>query len=164
METPFYSDGLRFSCTRCSGCCRGGPGHVFLAKDDLRRLLARFHLDFPPFFARYCTLVDTGTGYALSLKEKRNYDCIFWEGQGCSVYEDRPVQCSTFPFWDSVLSSRESWKDHGQDCPGIGKGELRSREHIEECLWKRRAAGSIRIDAQMARRPELIDADTILGS
>lgn len=164
MEEPFYAGGLHFTCSRCSACCRGGPGYVFLAKVDLARLLKRFCLGFPDFFERYCTLVDTGIGFALSLKEKKNYDCIFWEGGGCSIYEDRPVQCTTFPFWNSIVASPESWADAGTDCPGINHGELRSREYIEERLWMRRSAGQILLDAKMARRPELIDADTLLGS
>lgn len=164
MDEPFYKDGLRFSCARCSGCCRGGPGYVFLSKADLARLLGRFGLGFPEFFRRYCTLVDTGIGFALSFAEKKNYDCIFWGAEGCSIYEDRPVQCSTFPFWNSVLATPETWAEAGDDCPGINNGELRSREYIEERLWLRRSEGQILIDAQMARRPELIDADTLLGS
>jgi Fe-S-cluster containining protein len=109
-------------------------------------------------------LVNTGTGFSLSLSEKPNYDCIFWEASGCTVYEDRPIQCSTFPFWSSLLDSRQAWKDGGADCPGMDRGELRTREYIEERLWLRRANPTIILDADMARRPEDLDADTILGS
>ena len=35
MSEPFYAEGLRFSCERCSACCRGEPGYVFLTKEDL---------------------------------------------------------------------------------------------------------------------------------
>ncbi len=163
MAEPFYAAGLRFSCARCSACCRGGPGYVFLSKDDLHRLLVRFALDFPTFFAKYCTLVDTGAGYALSLKEKANYDCIFWEKCGCVIYDDRPVQCATFPFWSSILASEGDWLDAGRDCPGIGSGKLHSRSHIEECLYARRSAGTILLSAEEAAHPEVIDAATLLG-
>ncbi len=164
MTEPWYQDGLSFACARCSGCCRGGPGYVFLAKEDLRRLLNRLSLDFPTFFRRYCTLVNIGTGWALSLGERRNYDCVFWSDQGCSVYEDRPVQCSTYPFWSSIMESRKSWQAAGDDCPGIGRGELRSPEYIEKRLGERRDAGTIVLDDNAARSPESIDADTLLGS
>lgn len=71
MEEPFYAGGLRFSCERCSGCCRGGPGYVFLSKDDLARLLSRFRLGFPDFYKRYCTLVDTGYRICAELGRKK---------------------------------------------------------------------------------------------
>lgn len=163
MGDVFYGEGLRFSCARCSSCCRGGPGYVFLSKEDLRRLLARLSLAFPAFFAEYLTTVDMGTGYALSLREKPNYDCVFWGEAGCAVYEDRPVQCSTFPFWSSILASEEDWLDAGRDCPGIGRGELRSRAYIEERLHARRAAGTLLLTKDEAAHPERIDADTLLG-
>ncbi len=164
MADAFYDEGLHFSCTRCSACCRGGPGYVFLAKSDLRRLLSRLGLDFPTFFKRYCVLVETGIGFELSLAERPNYDCVFWGEDGCTVYEDRPIQCSTFPFWASIVASKENWTDAGLDCPGIGKGELRSREYIQELLWRRRAEGAVVISAAAALKPEDIDADSILGS
>lgn len=163
MKEPFYSKGLRFSCTACSACCRGGPGYVFLSKDDLKLLTERLKLDYSSFIRRYCTLVKTGVGYSVSLAEKKNYDCIFWLDGRCSIYEYRPVQCSTFPFWDSLLDSKENWEDAGNDCPGIGHGEIRSREYIEECLWKRRAVGIIILDPSVAENPESIDENSILG-
>ena len=164
MSDPFYSNGLQFSCTRCSACCRGGPGLVFLTKTDLKRLLSRLELDFGSFYAKYCRLWEVENGsFALLLKEKPGYDCIFWEQNGCSVYEARPVQCSTFPFWSSIVESEESWRDAARDCPGIGKGSPVSAEQIEECLWKRRAEHPIYFDREMARHPERLDENTILG-
>ena len=163
MESPFYKDGLRFSCARCSACCRGGPGYVFLSRQDVSRLLSRLELDFRSFFKKYCILVNNGEGFALSLSEKSNFDCIFWTDQGCAVYDDRPLQCSTYPFWSSLVESSAAWKRESSDCPGIGRGEIRSREHIEECLWKRRAEGLIILDPLSARKPEDIDVNSILG-
>jgi len=161
MIEPFYSKGLHFSCTRCSVCCRGDPGFVFLSKDDLRRLLKRLSLDFKQFFRKYCTLVDSGTGMALSLRENLAFDCIFWGDTGCSVYEDRPVQCSSYPFWSSILESRSSWEDEYVSCPGMGAGDHRSREYIEELMIARRGAGTIVLSYGVD--PENSDEDTILG-
>ncbi len=162
MGDPFYSKGLRFSCKRCSACCRGEPGFVFLTRDDVHRLLKRLGLDFKVFFRDYCTLVDTGTGMALSLRENRAFDCVLWGEKGCGVYEDRPVQCSTYPFWNSIVESRSSWEDESASCPGIGNGECRSRDYIEERLFARRRAGTIVLSYGVD--PECSDENTILGS
>jgi Fe-S-cluster containining protein len=162
MAEPFYAKGLSFSCTRCSACCRGEPGFVFLTKEDLARLLRRLGLDFKRFFQEYCTLVDAGTGMALSLRENAAYDCILWGEKGCKVYEDRPVQCSTYPFWSSIIESRSSWRGEARSCPGIGAGELRSRAYIEERMLARRGAGTIVLSYGVD--PECMDEDTILGS
>lgn len=151
-------------------CCRGDPGYVFLSKEDLGRLLRRLGLDFPRFYKEYCTLVDTGTGLALSLREvaraggdgRESHDCALWGDHGCCVYEDRPLQCSTYPFWASIVESGSSWRREGRSCPGIGAGELRSREYVEERLLARRGAGTIVLS--YGADPESADEDTILGS
>jgi len=163
VEEPFYADGLKFSCTRCSACCTGEPGYVFLAPEDLRGLLRRFQLDFASFNERYCRMVNLGDRLALSLRERRDHSCIFWSQDGCEVYDSRPVQCSTYPFWSPILASRRSWEDEASSCPGIDKGALHPRGEIEDALYRRRAAGQIEFPLEAAKRPELIDEDKILG-
>ena len=50
--------------------------------------------------------------------------CVFLTADGCSIHEVKPTQCRTYPFWPSLIQSREMWKEEGKFCPGIGKGEL----------------------------------------
>ena len=78
--------------------------------------------------------------FELSLKEKRNYDCIFWSQKydgGCLVYESRPLQCRTFPFWVSVMSDKNSWERTALDCPGMNKGTFYSQDSIKNLLAMR---------------------------
>jgi Fe-S-cluster containining protein len=74
----------------------------------------------------------------LSLKEKSNFDCIFWDG-ACTVYCARPLQCRAFPFWQSILGSKEAWTVAASGCPGMGRGTLHGRDEIESCLAARAA-------------------------
>jgi Fe-S-cluster containining protein len=137
-QEPFYAPGLRFSCTRCSACCRYDPGYVFLSQKDAQTLAKTLKMYYINFIEVYCRWIPQGGGWEqLSLKEQSNYDCIFWK-DGCSVYEGRPLQCRTFPFWQSILNSPEAWEGAAAECPGIGKGRLYTREHIESCLARRR--------------------------
>jgi Fe-S-cluster containining protein len=133
----FYEDGLRFECTRCSKCCRHTPGYVFLSEEDIGPLLSALNLSRHDFLRLYCRHVRIGPAHRLSLKEKPNVDCILWEGGGCSVYAARPLQCRSFPFWSSCLSSADEWELHARQCPGMGKGRLHSREEIEGWLAQR---------------------------
>jgi len=136
QERPFYAQGLLFSCTRCSACCRYESGFVFLSEKDASRLGAVFNMEYGEFAAAFCRWVPSENGKErLSLKEKSNYDCIFWsQEKGCTVYESRPVQCRAFPFWSSVLNSRESWESTAAGCPGIGQGALFSADSMEKWL------------------------------
>ena len=140
-EQPFFAEGLRFSCTRCSSCCRHESGYVYLSENDLSRLANKFGMDYTAFVETWCRWIPfTQSRERLSLKEKSNFDCIFWNasvgdtasgGGGCKVYNARPLQCRSFPFWDFVVCSQQAWEAAGKDCPGINNGELHSREKIE---------------------------------
>ena len=136
----FYSQGLRFSCKRCSDCCRHEPGFVFLSEKDVSALEAALKLGHDDFMKRYCRWVPDEDGKRrLSLKEKFNYDCIFWAKEaGCRVYEARPLQCVAFPFWPSVLKDEDSWEMAARECPGMNQGSSHSPEAIKEWLSDRR--------------------------
>ncbi len=122
----FYDQGLRFSCTQCSRCCRHDSGYVFISQQDLSRLSEGLEIPEEQVIAMYCRDVNTGMGRQLSLREKSNKDCIFWKDGGCSVYAHRPEQCRTYPFWSHVLEDEASWQREAKECPGIGIGKLHS--------------------------------------
>ena len=133
-DQPFYADGLKFSCTRCSCCCRHESGFVYLSENDLSRLANKFEMDYTAFVKTWCRWIPFTPGRErLSLKEKSNFDCIFWNAV-CTVYHERPLQCRSFPFWDFILCSKQAWEAAGKDCPGINNGELHSREKIERIV------------------------------
>jgi Fe-S-cluster containining protein len=136
-EPPFYAQGLRFSCARCSECCRIDPGFVFLRKNDMEMLVSALRMTYTEFIQRYCRWTPNAGGREqLSLREKANYDCIFWSN-GCAIYEARPLQCRAYPFWPSMLASRDAWE--AARCAGMGRGTLYSREEIEVALARQRA-------------------------
>jgi Fe-S-cluster containining protein len=133
-KTPFYETGLRFSCVRCSACCRYESGFVFLSRSDLDALSFELKMKNDDFIAAYCRWIGTPDSFfQLSLREKSNYDCVFWK-DGCTVYKARPRQCRSFPFWPSILESSGMWENAALSCPGMGKGILHTKEQIETCL------------------------------
>lgn len=131
-KEKFYKDGLNFSCQRCSFCCGHSPGFVYLSKRDLDSLRNFFNMSVTEFVQKYCRWADYYYGkQVLALLEKENYDCILWE-QGCSAYEARPVQCSTYPFWSWMIENKAMWTECAADCPGMNKGRLWTFDEIEQ--------------------------------
>lgn len=125
-------NGVCFSCTQCSHCCRHDPGFVYLSQKDLTKLCRWFKLDSKVFISNFCRFVPYYDGTeVLSLKEKANYDCFFWDN-GCTVYEARPVQCRTYPFWNSIIENMNSWNHEAQYCPGMNHGKSYTSVEIQE--------------------------------
>jgi len=133
-DLPFYAAGLRFSCKRCSCCCRHESGFVYLSENDLSRLANELKMEYTAFIQTWCRWIPFEWGAErLSLREKSNFDCVFWNA-GCTVYDARPLQCRTYPFWDNIACSPAAWETAGRRCPGINSGELHTREEIERFL------------------------------
>jgi Fe-S-cluster containining protein len=125
---PWYREGLRFECTRCGHCCGGGPGTIRVSDEEIGALARRLELADDEFRARYTRRLRNGD---ISLVEKKNYDCVFFDREKrCRVYEDRPRQCRTWPFWQSVVHTRETWEDEAGECPGMDAGPLHDFEEI----------------------------------
>jgi uncharacterized protein len=126
--------GLNFECTRCGNCCRQEPGHVFLSALDLRRLAVCLDMSDEEFFVEYCEVVDLHLAERVSLIAEDNGDCVFLGEDGCDVYEHRPLQCRTYPFWATHLIDRASWHKAGETCPGIDAGRLWTQREIQDLV------------------------------
>ncbi|HWE38686.1 MAG TPA: YkgJ family cysteine cluster protein [Isosphaeraceae bacterium] len=128
-NTPWYRDGLAFECTRCGACCTGAPGYVWVDSGEIDRLAAQLGLDVAAFVRRYVRQV----GDRLSLIERPNGDCVFWDREsGCMVYEARPEQCRTWPFWPMNIANRAAWRRVGRRCPGVDQGPLYTIDQIRD--------------------------------
>jgi Fe-S-cluster containining protein len=123
----------RFQCIGCGYCCRHEPGFVFLTKEDLLSMAIFLTMKPEQFKLQHCRRISMSYGDVISLNEKKNHDCIFWD-QGCSVYSVRPVQCRSYPFWPGIIQSDYTWNQEKQYCPGIDKGPILDKKEIEESL------------------------------
>jgi Fe-S-cluster containining protein len=125
---PWFTGGLRFRCTGCGDCCTGAPGYVWVTGEEMELLAQHLGLTRDEFEREYVRSV----GVRKSLVEYDNGDCVFFDGKSrkCTVYEARPRQCRTWPFWESNVRSPEAWERTCEVCPGSGKGKLHSAEHI----------------------------------
>ena len=134
----WYKDGLQFTCTQCGNCCTGPPGYVWVTREEIRRIaeyLEREDEWLPDDMLRRI-------GFKYSLSEKSNGDCVFLQAingkRTCSIYPVRPLQCRTWPFWDSNLKSKRAWDEAADNvCPGMNEGKRHNFVAIEEVRLKK---------------------------
>lgn len=128
-EPEFFLDGLKFDCLRCGACCTGEEGYVFLTEEDVERLTEGLGLTRDELIEKYLRIVDG----KYSLQEIEDGRCVFWVG-GCRVYEHRPYQCRSYPFWPSIMQSKDSWNQLAATCVGVGHGRVHTEEEIQGWL------------------------------
>ena len=110
------NDTFLFSCSKnvsCfNECCR--DLNQFLTPYDILRLKHRLGLSSRLFLERYTTQ-QTGSETGLPIITLKTNDphtlkCPFVTSSGCSVYEDRPSSCRTYPLVRIASRSRETGK------------------------------------------------------
>jgi hypothetical protein len=117
---------------------------VLVTEAEIGALAARLGVSPAEFVTRFTHM--TTKGRSLNEVESRGphpaiegdvrRDCVFLDRTGvpgravCGVYEDRPAQCRTWPFWPSVVRSREAWDRATRICPGMNRGTLVPVEQV----------------------------------
>lgn len=138
--SPWYRQGLRFSCTQCGKCCTGSPGFIWVTEAEMNEMADFLKLSLKDFKRLYVKKV--GQRYSLVEKKTENHSCVFYREKKCQVYAARPLQCRAYPFWKENLLSEESWKQTAQECEGIqADAPLIAQETIEELLEAQQKQG-----------------------
>ena len=127
--TPWFAPGLPFRCTQCGNCCTGTSGYVWVTSEEIEAIAQ--HLDKPIGEIR---LMHTRPARnQTSLTEFANGDCTFFDpaSRSCRIYEVRPQQCRTWPFWQSNIATPQAWDQTRNQCPGAGEGEFIPWEQVQ---------------------------------
>ncbi|WP_419774876.1 YkgJ family cysteine cluster protein [Halarcobacter sp.] len=117
-------DGYEFAfnpkgCDSCEGnCCIGESGNIWISRQEIEYLKNHLNISIEELASKYIEK----RGYRYSIKERKlaedNYACIFFdlEKKQCGIYEARPTQCRTFPFWEYFKINKE---EVIKECPAI---------------------------------------------
>ncbi len=123
MSNIIKKDGYSYSfdasaCATCQArCCTGESGYIHVSTQEIENISEFLGLDTEEFMKKYLFK----HGYRYSIKERKfgeSYECAFYnrEANGCAIYEVRPSQCRTFPFWDYYKNRVDELKF---ECPGV---------------------------------------------
>ncbi len=124
MDNLVKKDGFNFAfnpkgCDSCAGnCCIGESGYIWINPTEIEALALHLKLSTEDLKVKYLNKIS----YKYSIKEvqlsKDNYACCFFDldKKQCSIYNVRPKQCRTFPFWDYF---KENIDEVVKECPAI---------------------------------------------
>lgn len=106
-------------CNSCQGnCCIGESGNIWITRQEIEYLKNHLNITIEELAHKYIEK----RGYRYSIKERKlaedNYACIFFdlEKKQCAIYEARPNQCRTFPFWEYFKTNKQ---EVIKECPAI---------------------------------------------
>jgi hypothetical protein len=139
VKTAWWSGGIHFECTGSGRCCvsRGEYGFVYLTREDQHRLAEHFGLAPAAFRLTFCAKTE---GHWHLADAPGATACRFLDGTRCTVYEARPTQCRTWPFWPENMDARKWDEEVAAFCAGVGRGRLWSAEEIRAVVDRQRRA------------------------
>ncbi len=126
MSTIREKDGFDFTfdelkCGECDGlCCIGESGFIWVNSGEMREIAKFLQIDLAEFKEEYLKKIN----YKYSIKERRvsqdNYECLFFDREirGCTIYDVRPKQCRTYPFWEYFKNNTDELM---RECIAISK-------------------------------------------
>jgi len=107
------------ACNSCGGaCCIGESGYIWVSMNEIETIAKELNLSVEDFAKRY--LIRAKNRYSLTeyYDKELGYACIFFDKatRQCKIYNARPTQCRTFPFWKDF---KENINELMQECPGV---------------------------------------------
>lgn len=139
--SPWYADGLDFTCTTCGNCCTGGPGYVWVTDREIELAAEHLGLGLADFRRKYCRKISGRVSFKEVRRPNGNHDCVFlteipadagrkdlepgepvpMTRRVCGLYQVRPLQCRTWPFWKENLVTESAWERAAKGCPGMNR-------------------------------------------
>ena len=123
----YYPADVQWSCINCGDCCGDVDQRtrmIQLLPEDITRIMETGATDFyEPW--------DEGAFKGLMCKQDGK--CIFYKGDGCSIYNHHALLCRMYPFW---LEKQDEYFLFGIDheCRGTGKGKTLDEDFYKKLL------------------------------
>lgn len=105
---------IQFTCLQCGECCK--VGFIYLKKGEAEKIASHLNLSLREFkkqHTRYLFL------QGRVMKWDDNSACPFIKDNKCGIYEARPSQCATWPYWTRLEQSEYELNRAKEYCKGI---------------------------------------------
>lgn len=123
----WFEKSASFACSACGKCCKSSDNRVFINPREREAIAAVVGITTEAFDLNYTKDIIHSDGTKLTTLKMHpdKKQCIFLVGNKCSVYEARPVQCRTYPYWPQNMIGKAEWNAEANSCEGI---KLRAKD------------------------------------
>ena len=127
-----YPPNVCFECNKCGLCCGNTPQktrHILLLQNEAKNIAVHSSKTISAF----STEIDDKSPYVYEMKKTQEGKCVFFESNRCSIYSQRPLTCSFYPFELKYDLNRETHVFNVTlECPAINQGRALSQKDFEK--------------------------------
>ena len=125
MSNVIEKDGYEYkfdsnACLACGGyCCVGESGYIWIKYEEIEAVADFLNIGIEEFATTYLKKVKHRYSLIERYREAdEDWACIFFDDdkKQCSIYEVRPSQCRSFPFWEQFKCNKDEVQ---KECIGI---------------------------------------------
>ena len=133
-----YPTAVSFRCTKCGICCgdtKEKTRHILLLKTEAEQI-AKTTLQ--PIF-KFAVEIKDRAPYSYEMKKTEDGKCVFLKNNRCTIYSLRPLICRFYPFELKILHSQKPKFLFTEECPGINRGRMVSKDCFRKMFRLARA-------------------------
>ncbi|MDV0441911.1 YkgJ family cysteine cluster protein [Methanorbis furvi] len=127
-----------FHCLCCGACCSGDDNEVMVTPSEIQTIMDAAGLAWNEIaepYPEWITETDASITFGWVIRRGADGNCMFLKNNRCTIYQNRPHICRTYPF---MLDGSELIIS---ECPGCKVGErTKEAEEITKDLLRRRDA------------------------
>lgn len=124
-NSAIKKDGFSFSfnqaaCGSCGArCCRGNSGNIWVTSNDINNICKLLGVNQIDGLRLFFQKRENQYTIREQLNDHNDYRCIFLNNLNlCSIYDARPAQCRTYPFWEHFKIDIDGLV---KECKGVQK-------------------------------------------
>ena len=113
------------ACASCKGnCCIGESGYIWINTKEIQLLANCLKISEYELISNKLKNINGRYSIKETKLSKNNYACVFFDTnkRACSIYDARPLQCRTFPFWD-YYKDENNLGELKKECLGVIENE-----------------------------------------
>jgi Fe-S-cluster containining protein len=134
-----YPVAVRFRCLKCGICCgdtKEKIRHILVLSKEAEEIALATSQSISAFAVR----VEGKAPYSYEMKKTaEDGKCVFLEKNQCAIYSLRPLICRFYPFELKVAVNQKHEFLYADECLGIGKGRMLSKNYFGKLFQLARA-------------------------
>mgnify|MGYP001172087298 CR=1 FL=1 len=115
-----------FVCQESGNCCKAS-GYVYISHHEMIQMAKTLKISLHDFRKHFVTTIN---GWPLISSPSFRNQCFLNQDSKCTVYNNRPIACQTYPNWDAIWKDELTLQYEMDQCRGLNLAVTSFEQHV----------------------------------